>query len=433
MLTELRATNFKSWADTGQIRIAPFTGFFGANSSGKTALLQILLLLKQTVESPDRSRILNTGGDENSYVDFGTVYDIINYNNNNDELQLAVSWKPSQPAITFGDFHLPEELNFATTIEASKANVSVNFFSYNAFKGEEDLWKVECKKTSRKSRNYDISLTTPKGMFKRKAKSVKFFFYALEDNGIEFLEYGLSTVTFLTNLFSRMYYVGPLRDYPRRTYLFTGETPHDVGKKGEYAVAALLAKPEIQKAVAKHLKDMKLIHDFKLAPLARGRREHELLVQQHAHSKLVPITDLGFGVSQVLPVITLCHYVPENSIILLEQPEIHLHPAVQANLADVLIDVIKTRGLQIIIESHSEHFLNRLQRRIAEESIGSDQVALYFCESDEQGVSHLKTLELDNFGNIKNWPPNFFGDELDDLVAMADAQMEREMKQMRVG
>lgn len=77
MFTNLRFKNFKSWADTGEMRMAPITGFFGTNSSGKTAILQFILMLKQTIESSDRNRILHLGGDRYSYVDLGTTYDIV--------------------------------------------------------------------------------------------------------------------------------------------------------------------------------------------------------------------------------------------------------------------------------------------------------------------------------------------------------------------
>lgn len=88
------------------------------------------------------------------------------------------------------------------------------------------------------------------------------------------------------------------------------------------------------------------------------------------------------------------------------------------------MEVITERNLQFLIESHSEHLLNRLQRRIAEEKISADRTALYFCRNDE-GVSEIERLELDEFGNIVNWPPNFFGDEMGNLFAMTQAQMER--------
>ena len=129
---------------------------------------------------------------------------------------------------------------------------------------------------------------------------------------------------------------------------------------------------------------------------------------------------MGIGVSQVLPVLVLCYYVPEGSTIILEQPELHLHPAAQARLADVLIDVIKNRNIQILLESHSEHLLRRLQRRIAEEVICPDDTALYFCEMRD-GESKLRKLKVDMFGEIENWPEDFFGDLLGELVGAFDA------------
>lgn len=76
MLDTLRFQNFKSWRDTGEIRLAPITGFFGTNSSGKSSILQFLLMLKQTVESNDQQQVLNLGSDR-TYVDLGTSYDIL--------------------------------------------------------------------------------------------------------------------------------------------------------------------------------------------------------------------------------------------------------------------------------------------------------------------------------------------------------------------
>jgi predicted ATPase len=124
-------------------------------------------------------------------------------------------------------------------------------------------------------------------------------------------------------------------------------------------------------------------------------------------------------------VLVLCYYAPRGATIILEQPETHLHPSVQAGLADVFIDAIQTRGIQIIVESHSEHLLRRLQRRIAEATFAQEHTALYFCATDDAGTSQLTTLELDPFGNIHNWPADFFGDEPGETIAMAEAEMQR--------
>ena len=124
--------------------------------------------------------------------------------------------------------------------------------------------------------------------------------------------------------------------------------------------------------------------------------------------------------------LVLCLFVPEGSTVLLEQPEAHLDPSVQSGLADVVIDAWRNRGVQVIVASHSEHFLRRLQRRIAEEEVAADDVGLYFCELGDQR-SELKKLDVDNFGSITNWPTNFFGDEFGEIVATAGAAQKRRM------
>ena len=177
--------------------------------------------------------------------------------------------------------------------------------------------------------------------------------------------------------------------------------------------------------VAFWLKELNLVHSFQVEPIAKeGGNIYRVKVQRHPNSPSVLITDVGFGVSQILPAIVLCYYAPEGSIIILEQPEIHLHPAVQAGLADVFIDAIKTRNIQIVFESHSEHLLKRLQRRIAEAKIDPKETALYFCESDN-GSSKLTELNLDLFGTIRNWPKDFFGDQFGEMAETTKAAIKR--------
>ena len=138
----------------------------------------------------------------------------------------------------------------------------------------------------------------------------------------------------------------------------------------------------------------------------------------------------GFGVSQILPVLVLCYYVPGGSTIILEQPEIHLHPSVQSDLADVLIDVVKNRDLQVIVESHSEHLLRRLQRRIAEGELPAKDAALYFCDI-ENGESKAQELEIAEDGFIKNWPRDFFGNEMGEVAALTDAAMKHRLRKVK--
>ena len=233
--------------------------------------------------------------------------------------------------------------------------------------------------------------------------------------------------------------IGPLREYPHRSYVWTGEQPDDVGRRGELAVPALLAARERQiligggrgrrkrahRCARRHVVARTgLIHSSELKAIAPNRKEYEVRVRRTAGSPTVLITDVGFGVSQILPVLTLCYYAPEGATLILEQPEIHLHPSVQADLADVFVDACKTRGVQIIVESHSEHLLRRLQRRIAEEALNADDAALWFVSMS--AAEYIEPLDVDRFGNIRNWPANFFGDELANLVAMTEAAERRQ-------
>ena len=118
----------------------------------------------------------------------------------------------------------------------------------------------------------------------------------------------------------------------------------------------------------------------------------------------------------------------------MEQPEIHLHPNAQSALADVMIDAINARenrqdrNIQLVIESHSEHFLRRLQRRIAEDKVSRDKVSTYFADLTTTPAA-LDPLELDEFGNIRNWPEHFFGDEMGDIIGQAKAAMKKRMQE----
>lgn len=92
MLTRLGVKNFKSWREIPGMRLAPITGLFGTNSSGKTSLLQILLLLKQTTESADRTQVLNLGGERDPVV-LGTFREVLYRQNRDLRLELDLSWR----------------------------------------------------------------------------------------------------------------------------------------------------------------------------------------------------------------------------------------------------------------------------------------------------------------------------------------------------
>jgi AAA15 family ATPase/GTPase len=446
MLTELNIQNFKSWENIEKMQLAPLTGLFGTNSSGKTGIIQLLLMLKQTVDSPDRQLVLNTGDDDKAYIDLGTIYDVIYKHQIPGKLGFSLTWDlPENLNIINPKGKLEDiifsisSLSFSTDIKVTDESIAVNKMIYS-FDYRNRNYQFTMQQKEEKDNEYNLlsnenyELKRFKGRVWPLPKPIKNYGFPDQISYFQNAAFLSDFVLALEGLFQNIYYLGPLRDYPKRIYPWNSRQPTGVGKKGELAIAALLAsrsrdqEENIEERVGQWLRTLGLIYDFQLKPIGEKRQEYELLVRRTPNSSEVLITDVGFGVSQILPVLVLCYYAPKGSILIFEQPEIHLHPSVQENLADVFIDVIKNRNMQIIIESHSEHLLRRLQRRIAEKELQTNQAKLYFCELNEEGSSKLMQLELDSFGNINNWPPNFFGDEMGELLAIMEATMRRQQE-----
>ena len=112
---------------------------------------------------------------------------------------------------------------------------------------------------------------------------------------------------------------------------------------------------------------------------------------------------------------------------MLEQPEIHLHPKLQANLADFLLTLAE-QGKRIVVETHSDHFINRIRRRIAEDDTddlaGKVNILFVHPAGDGQGAA-IEPLEVDRYGVVKNWPPNFLPEAADEAEAIFLAGLEK--------
>jgi len=458
MLTHLRIKNFKAWKDTGPIRLAPLTVIFGANSAGKSSLGHLLLALQQTARSTDRKRALHLG-DSASLIDLGTFTDCLYGHELDRILSFELGWRLPR-ALDVKDPLLPERrypgTNMRLDVElvASKTGQpEVQAMTYGLGNETETVLDVAMRRDAQRK----FTLSSQRYAFKM-ADGRKWpleepeKFYRLSDvtaarfkNAGFMADLALATEAMLDSLS----YLGPLREHPRRIYPWSGETVPSVGPSGGLTIAAILAaqndgrqlnrgprraKQGFAEFIASWLKDLGVIHDFTVRAVAEGRKEYEVLIRTGPKSPEVKITDVGFGVSQVLPALVQVFYCPPHSTVWMEQPEIHLHPQVQAELADVFISAIQSRQdgverqVQLIVESHSEHFLNRLQRRVAEGVLTPEDVAVYFCRRSAAGAD-LEPLKLNLFGDIENWPPNFFGDEMADIAARTLAAMNRKKAQ----
>jgi len=455
MITSLSFRNFKSWKNFPNTNFDSLTAFFGTNSSGKTSILDFLLLLKQTLESTDRSQVLDFGG-KNSYTELGSFNDLIYNHEFSESLEftIALSFLKS---IDIYDTETRKtklfsnnKLSFSSLIRQTTAKrLYVQEFNYQ-FSNKKFIMRKKEKD------RYDYSLTSEStnGAEKYPIKRTVGRGWPLPEP-LKFHGFPDQIRTYYQNTgflfdlqlaleesFANIYYLGPLREYPQRQYTWTGAQPSDMGRRGERCIDALLASREqgtkisrgrklkqftVEEYVAYWLKELGLIYEFSISEISESTNIYQVKVKRNKDSSFVSLTDVGFGVSQILPVLTLCYYVAEGSTLLVEQPEIHLHPKVQAGLADVFIDAIEKKGIQIILESHSEHLLRRLQRRIAENIITNKQAKVFFCENIGK-ESHVIPLDVDPFGQIRNWPNGFFGDEMEEIAEMTKAIRERKVR-----
>jgi len=448
--------------------MAPISLFFGANSSGKSSIGQFLMMLKQTVESPDRKAVFYPGG-KNSAVQLGSYQEMVFHRDPENKIAFDYQWS-LQDILKFkdpvsGQSFSGDCLSFQAAVglgHKDQHTLVLDHLKYELIENENIKLSLGMERKSETKSEYKVeatnySLKRKQGRAWNPGAPVRF--YGFPDEVVAYhqnADFVQALNLWHEKLFRSLCYLGPLRTKTERLYSWTGIEPESVGYAGENTVAAILAarkrmislfKPGAKRAspakpfeeiIALKLKEMGLIEEFKVNPISEQRQEYEVKVRTKGSKDWVDLPDVGFGISQALPVLVQCFYAPPGSIILMEQPEIHLHPNAQSALADVMIDVINSRengtdrNIQLIIETHSEHFLRRLQRRIAEDAVPQEKVSAYFANITKTPAT-LELLQIDNSGNIQNWPENFFGDEMGDITEQAKAAIKKRMKQNTAG
>lgn len=243
-----------------------------------------------------------------------------------------------------------------------------------------------------------------------------------------------SAIAYTQRFFSSaVRYLGPLRDDPKPIYpLEALAAPTQVGYRGEHTAAVLdlnrdrqveyipssvfegelsnvpafTSRASLHDAVVDWLIYLGVAHD--VATTDRGKLGHQLQVSTDGETQFHDLTNVGVGVSQVLPIIVMALLAPSGSALIFEQPELHLHPKVQARLADFFL-AMALQGKQCILETHSEYLIERMRKRIAEsqEENFNRLLRIYFVERT-QGESICKPIEVSRYGAVANWPADFF-------------------------
>ncbi len=472
MITRLRLQNFKTWQDTGSLRLAPITVFFGGNSSGKSSIGQFLLMLRRTVEQPDRNMVFSTGDDQ-SMMHLGSYGAYVFDGETERDVGFELGWNAPESKWLMDPLHSRRHrwsrMEFHAKVGQlpDAERVVCKEFKYAL---PEPAMRVVSQGTVRFKRIPEVRAgmrrTESGGKYRLLTKEYtakhspgrawplpnpnRFYgfpeeLYSYYQNVSGFAGLQLE----LERVLKSIQYLGPLRQYPKPSYTWAGQAPSDVGYQGENTVAALLAGAEkrfntggktryvaLQGVVARWLVQLGVAEDFKVELVSKSTHTYRTMLKMPGQKALVTLPGVGFGVSQVLPVVTQAFYAPPHSTIIIEQPELHLHPAVQSELADLFVEATHTkedsveRKVQFLIESHSEHFLRRLQLRVAQGQLKPEEIAVYYCESpDGNSGSGVRSLEVNEYGQIKNWPKNFFGDPMTDIAETRKAGLTRQISE----
>lgn len=390
--------------DTGDIAIRPLTFLMGPNSSGKSSILQSLLILRQTLDERDPAVPLVMHG---LYVQ-GNYPDLITNHELNRHLYFGIQLEIRSPVLT----KVQLNTEFCWNRKTSQVLLhSSTLCSSSPQKGYKEL-KVNIERTNTHKYKAIVSPDTDKI---KEVEITPYMFFGtremfLDENLHRIWQLGKRIEYELNNLF----YIGPLREWPRRLYPIKGTAPRDVGLRGEQSVDVLWVqsrkKSTKQRYIGEVNKWMKVFGiAAHVAPKRVGGNNYSVNLKDPYTGTEVNFADVGFGASQVLPIIIEGIYADRGSMLLVEQPEIHLHPKAQADLADLLVHIVKEGGKVLLVETHSEHLVARVQRRIAEGKLSKEDVAIYYCKPTQEGTK-IQEIQLNEQGQFEGegLPEGFF-------------------------
>ena len=212
--------------------------------------------------------------------------------------------------------------------------------------------------------------------------------------------------------------ISPFRIPPERLYTFRGTTPQNVGYRGDLLSDLLFRCPELVKETNEWLEKLDIGYELEVKPIVTDSGDLfavRLIDTRRKEPVNVALSDVGFGVSQLLPFIVQS-LVSEKRIISIEQPEVHVHPKLQADLGDLLAEAIKEpRQNRFIVETHSEHLILRLQRLVRKKVLSPEDVSVIYVSRGPEGAK-AERLRLDEDGDfIDEWPNGFFPERLREL------------------
>jgi hypothetical protein len=227
------------------------------------------------------------------------------------------------------------------------------------------------------------------------------------------------TAQLLRQFLGELVYLGPLRESPERHYVFSGNVTRQVGKTGRLVPDVLFKNRDLLKDVNAQLAAFNIGYELVVTGSPSGELNDvfSLRLVDRGTNVSASILDVGFGISQVLPVIVQS-MLSRGKYLCIEQPEIHLHPRLQAELGSLLVACTKKPyNNRFIVETHSQHLILRLQRLIRRKELDHREVSVIYVDKDSDGSRCLR-LRLDEDGDFMDeWPQGFFEEGYEEIFA----------------
>jgi predicted ATPase len=423
MKTAIIVENFKSIGTRESLEIRPLTLLAGANSSGKSSVLQSLLLLKQTLESTFDPGPLRLDG---PHVKFTSAKQFLHkrvgsHAASTTTIGLSLAGLGAFTTSIAFDSNIPA-LKVARCEYAAGANPPLVLTPESTV---DDLSDV-----APPPQESDMTISIHPDRFWLVAEAlVKFpgtgsaapYFRSL----IPMQFYGV------TDRIEKLFHVPGLRGSPRREYPVAAVGEKLVGTFDDYVASILHHWTEVEAVELQTLQ--RQLQQLGLTSVVEARKVNEAAIEvrvgrlpgesSHAEFNLVSIADVGFGVSQVLPVLVATLRARRDQMVYIEQPELHLHPRAQVALAGILADAAR-RGVLVIAETHSSLLLLAIQTLVAKGELPASEVMLHWFQRDaETGATTISSRELDKAGRFGDWPGDFGDVELKAESEFLDAGM----------
>lgn len=435
-ITRITVKGFKSIADECSIEILPLTILAGANSSGKSSIMQPLLLMKQTLEATyDPGPLLLDGPN----VRFTSAEQFLSRSDGKKESKFSVGLELE--SVKFSNGHeMKCFISFYATFIKTNIGMDTAEISYRidddttTLRPEMTLEEmmVVVKTRLKKyqitdSKNWNIDLKIERNRFFLDLRIIP------KGDGISLIKTDEEGNFF--NAILGLIHLPALRGNPERNYKKTSVGPRFPGTFEIYAASIIHHWQAAQDPRLHSLSDaLELLGlTWKVGARQLDDVNVELMVgclihgEQKDSEDLVSIADVGFGISQTLPVIVALLTAEPGQLVYIEQPEIHLHPKAQMAMAQILADAAN-RGVKVVAETHSSLLLLGIQSLVAEGKLSPDKVKLHwFKRRPEDGVTEVTSADLDKAGAFGDWPEDFSSAEMDAdtrYIHAAEARLE---------